>query len=162
MNTVKISRTRRVIQWLIILGALGLIIFSVIRVITEEMRPKQRVSIGSSVFQADIADNRTSREKGLSGRKVMGNNDAMLFVYEQTGPQPIWMKDMNFPIDIVWIDESRKVVHIERNVKPDQQPHKVYSSKSDAKYVLEIAAGQANRSGIKIESEAKFQLEGPE
>ena len=51
---------------------------------------------------------------------------------------------MQFSIDIIWMDKFRQVVHVERGLQPDKPPHKSYRPDKKAKYVLEVAAGQAD------------------
>lgn len=87
------------------------------------------------------------REVGLSGREIMGDNEGMLFIYDfQTRPS-FWMKQMQFPIDIIWIDESKLVVGIESQVAPSTYPHS-FMPESPIQYVLEVNSGQAEALGI--------------
>ena len=70
----------------------------------------------------------------------MNNNEGMLFVFDEQAIQSFWMKDMQFPLDILWIDENKTVVGIERNVSPDTFPQ-TFSSSQPVVYVLEVNAG---------------------
>lgn len=100
-------------------------------------------------FKAEVVENILDRQKGLSGREKLPYNDGMWFVFPNAGRHGIWMKDMLFPIDIIWLDESNTIVHIEQNVSPDTFP-KVFYPNSDAKYVLETNAGWSREHNIKI------------
>jgi len=64
----------------------------------------------------------------------------MLFVFENPGIHGIWMKDMKFPIDIIWLDKDMSVISKELNVSPDTYPQVFYPSR-EAYYVLEVKAG---------------------
>ena len=66
----------------------------------------------------------------------------MLFIFEKPGVYGFWMKNMVIPVDIIFIDENKKVVHIEERVQPcENDPCKIYRPKSPVKYVLEVKAG---------------------
>ena len=106
------------------------------------------VQVNGKELQAEVADSAAERITGLSGRKCIGENQAMLFVFEQPGQKGIWMKDMKFPIDIIWLDENHKVVKVQSNVSPDTYPAQ-FSNEEAAKYVLELKAGQADKLGIR-------------
>lgn len=95
------------------------------------------VQIGEVEIIAEVSDTRSEQIKGLSGRASIGKMEGMLFVFEELGRHGIWMKDMNFPIDILWLDEDKKIIHIEENVSPDTYPT-VFRPDGEALYVLEV------------------------
>lgn len=105
---------------------------------------------------AEVVDTPRARAKGLSGRLQLAEDEAMLFVFEHPGKYGFWMKDMLFPIDMVWISENGTVVHIERRVSPDtytkNEPPQTFINTPDAKYVLELASGQAEKYGLYLGS----------
>ncbi len=103
---------------------------------------------GVKVF-AEIADEKDEWEKGLSGRDKLPPNRAMLFVFPTSDYYAIWMKDMNFPIDVFWIDENGYIVDIWKHAMPDSYPY-VYEPQSKAKYVLETIADFAEEHGIEV------------
>jgi uncharacterized membrane protein (UPF0127 family) len=109
----------------------------------------QRAVIGETAISLDIADTEPTRIQGLSGRKSMPKNHAMLFVFDEISQHGIWMKDMNFALDIVWLNEYSEVIHIERNVTPETFP-KTFGPQKQSKYVLEFNAGFTSRNGIKV------------
>jgi uncharacterized membrane protein (UPF0127 family) len=98
-----------------------------------------------------IADDDSERELGLSFRESLPEHTGMLFVFPQMGTYEFWMKDMKFPIDIVWIDEAFRIIDRTINVLPESYP-KTFTSKVPAKYVLEIPANTADSSGFVIGS----------
>lgn len=95
------------------------------------------------------ADTEDKRTKGLSGRKDMAANTGMLFVFDKAGTQCIWMNDMNFNIDILWLDENKKIIHIERDISPDTYPNNFCGSEP-ARYVIELKAGVAQTTAFQI------------
>lgn len=95
-------------------------------------------------IKAEVADTKTERETGLSGRESLAEDAGMWFVFEDDGRYPFWMRGMKFGIDIIWIDREFKVVEIAMNAMPESGTTlKSYVSQSPARYVLEVAAGTA-------------------
>lgn len=88
-------------------------------------------------------------ERGLSGRTSLDPTEGMLFIFPNNGYHGIWMKEMNFPIDIVWVDSSFKVVSIEENVKPETYP-KVFEPTSPARFVIEANAFFMNSFDVRV------------
>lgn len=99
------------------------------------------------VLTVEVVNTRESRELGLSNRKGISGNDGMLFTFPFPGRYTFWMKDMLFPIDMIWINKEGVVVHIVSNAKPEDYPA-TYSNNVEALYVLEIGAGKAVEYGI--------------
>lgn len=106
------------------------------------------VKINSKTLLVDIADDDCKRILGLSNKTSLGG-EGMVFVFENSGNHGFWMKDMRFPIDILWIDEFFTIVGIEKNVSPDTYP-KPFGQKYLSKYVLETSVGYSNKYNIKI------------
>ena len=98
------------------------------------------MAVGNTVLQVEIAQTPEQKATGLSHRPALAEGRGMLFIFDTDGGHGIWMKDMQFPIDIIWIDAAMKVVHIEKSVAPDTYPE-VFDSPTPARYVLEVPAG---------------------
>lgn len=113
------------------------------------------VYIGGVQVKAKVADNDSERQKGLSGTKQLESGDGMLFVFDYSADWSMWMKDMNYPIDILWLDENKKVVYIAADVSPDTYPSK-FAPKKASKYALELPAGFAAQHGVQVNSMAAF------
>lgn len=113
------------------------------------------------VISVEVADTPASRELGLSGRKGIDKDNGMLFVFEKSGRLGFWMKDMEFPIDIVWINEDGVVVHAEREVGPDTyfnyNPPKTFVNGPEALYVLELASGESEKLGLYLGTKVVIQ-----
>lgn len=97
----------------------------------------------------DIADTEELRSLGLSGRSRLAPNRGMIFIFDKPGFYGFWMKDMRFPIDIIWLDENWKVIDITANAKPSSYPES-FIPMSPAQYVLEVPAYFSTRHNIKI------------
>ena len=98
---------------------------------------------------------RTSAEqaRGLSGRASLPENSGMLFSYSTDTRPAFWMKEMNFPIDIIWLDKDWRVVGFEKNVSPSTFPQ-TFSPSSPIRYVLEVNAGFVDKRQIKLGEKA--------
>jgi uncharacterized membrane protein (UPF0127 family) len=79
----------------------------------------------------------------------------MLFVFDKPSIYPFWMKDMNFPIDMIWIGENDEVVYIEKNAQPDSYPETFVSSQN-AKYVLEVISSFSEKNNLKVGDRVEF------
>lgn len=126
---------------------------------------KAEVIIGKEVIRVDVADTPSLQSKGLGGRKQLGPNAGMLFVYTEKGRHAFWMRGMFIPIDIIWLD-NRRVVHIEHNVPPPppgtpESKLATYISTAPANLVLELAAGRAKELGLKTGSQVAFRFNTP-
>lgn len=104
---------------------------------------KYDLKINDFLLRVEIADIEEKRMMGLSGRQNLAENEGMLFVFEEPDFYSFWMKDMNFPIDIVWIGQDLKIADITENVSPETFPN-VFGPKAKIKYVLEVNAGLVN------------------
>lgn len=109
------------------------------------------VSIGDVTFTAELAANEARRAKGLGGRQSLGENEAMLFKFSGNGFHSFWMKDMVFPIDIIWIQDT-VIVDIQKDaaIPISQNDSQIYTPENQANNVLEINAGLVERYGFKI------------
>lgn len=105
------------------------------------------LKINGQEIMVEIARTPDALRKGLSGRESLTGGMGMLFVYDDSGVYGFWMKDMNFALDIVWIDEDFRVIGIEREVQPETFPETFYPPKP-VKYVLELNAGESKNMGI--------------
>ena len=102
-------------------------------------------------LDAQLASTEIDRELGLSGKECISENQAMLFEFDSPGYYGIWMKEMKFPIDIVWLDEQKTVVHIEAGISPGSFPY-IYTPKSRSTYVMELRDGTADQYGLGVGS----------
>ncbi len=105
------------------------------------------LKIGEQIIEVEIADTNEERAQGLSGRETLEIGHGLLFVFETPGIYSFWMKDMKFPIDIIWIDEHWTVVGVERGVTPETFP-KSFLPNSPVKYVLELPNTESFKLGI--------------
>ena len=147
-----------VLLWAVIVGVLGLIVFGSWMLAHKITTQTAQVTIGKATFSTKLARTDAELQRGLSGVRELQSKEGMLFIFNTPDEWTIWMKGMRIPIDIIWLDENKKVVHIERNVQPDAHPYIVYAPPEPAKYVLELKAGAAQRYNITTGSTALFVL----
>lgn len=108
---------------------------------------------------AELAVTDQERQLGLMYRKKINPDQGMLLVFERTNFYSIWMKNMKIPLDILWLDKEKRIVHIERDVPPcKEDPCPSYSSRFPAMYVLEIKAGSVNEHKLKMYDRVDFVL----
>ncbi len=107
------------------------------------------IKINDHSIVVEIKNTEAEREKGLSDRSSLAEGHGMLFVFEKDGTYPFWMKDMLFPIDIIWISSSGSIIGIYENITPDTYPQ-TFSSQSPARYVLELPANSVKRLKINV------------
>jgi len=111
------------------------------------------VRIGSAAYTVDLAVLPEERRQGLSGREYLAQDSGMLFVFEEERQLNFWMKDMRFPLDIIWIDAGCRLLEVAADVPTpppdadDSEVPRAYSP-SPARYVLEVNAGEAARNGL--------------
>lgn len=111
-----------------------------------------------TVIVAEVANTPETREKGLMFRERLPSGGGLLFVFETEKPYQFWMKNCKFPIDIIWINTAKKVVHIAKDTPPcTGDPCPTYGPKSAAAlYVLEVAAGFSEKEKIKLGTKIQF------
>lgn len=116
----------------------------------DYIAPTEPISINTpkGIISSNIANTNDSREQGLSGVKNLNPDSGLLFVFPSKSTYGFWMKDMNFALDIVWINEFKEVVGVSANVLPSTYPD-VFYPPTDVKYVLETNAGTAEKFGLK-------------
>jgi uncharacterized membrane protein (UPF0127 family) len=109
-----------------------------------------RLGNGYKLFRVEVVVSPEALARGLSFRDRLEAGHGMLFIFPDLKVQSMWMPDMKFPLDIVWLDENLTVVHITENAPPcpSRLQCPPYSSKFMAKYAIEMTAGQARSYGF--------------
>ena len=116
---------------------------------------KSTVKIGDLEIKVDISDTVKLQTRGLSGRSNLDEEEGMLFIFPDEEVRYFWMKDMIFPIDIIWIDKGGTIIGIVKDAAkpegdiPDYKLH-IYTSFEPVSYVLEVNAGFSDRHNIKV------------
>jgi uncharacterized membrane protein (UPF0127 family) len=170
-HKVPVFKTMTVFPFIVLLAAAGIIPFSCDvlgqgqpldsdEVGTKSLPNKVNITVNGVNLQADIALTTDEQTKGLSIKDILQPDEGMLFPYDAPRILSFWMKDMKFPIDILWLDSDKKVVHIEENLQPCSPllPCPSYSPDVQAQYVLETVAGFSSANGISKGTPVEFDL----
>lgn len=105
----------------------------------------QWVELAGQRYNVEIADDDAERARGLMFRDELVAGTGMLFIHDRQEPQSYWMKNTKIPLDILYFDESLKLVAQQRDVPPCASGNECppYPSNAPARYVLELNAGEA-------------------
>jgi uncharacterized membrane protein (UPF0127 family) len=121
---------------------------------------KINVTVNGVPLVADVAITSEQRSKGLAVKDTLAENESMLFVFSKANNYPFWMKNMKFPIDIMWLDTDRYVIHIEHSLEPcESDACPLYTPDDKAQYVLETVAGFAKKYNVTENTVVEFDPE---
>lgn len=110
-------------------------------------------------IKAELAVTEEERVKGLMFRGEIKTDQGMLFIMEEEALHGFWMKNMKFPLDILWLNKQKRIVHMETRVPPCKKPPcPVYQSEIPAKYVLELKAGSIEEYNLQLFDKIDFIL----
>jgi uncharacterized membrane protein (UPF0127 family) len=134
---------------LLILLGIGTLIVQKNRADSPTVSTPHTVVIGTVPIKIDVADSDEERQRGLSGRQILPEGTGMLFIMPTNGYPSVWMPDMHFALDILWIDDTLKVVHIEEDVRPESYPA-TFRPDVPARYFLEVPSGFVQKNNIAL------------
>ncbi len=99
-------------------------------------------------------------KQGLSGREGLKEGAGMLFLFPELKVHTMWMPDMKFPLDVIWLDEQLSVVHISYGLKPCSSHASCPSTSSvySTKYAIEVVEGAAAKYGFRVGQDLKVLL----
>jgi uncharacterized membrane protein (UPF0127 family) len=119
------------------------------------------ITINGIELVADIAETNDQRTVGLAVKDTLNENEAMLFVFSTEREHSFWMKNMKFPIDIIWLDADKEVVHIEHSLDPclPDSSCQTYKPNDNSLYVLETVAGFAQKYKVTEGTVVEFELD---
>ena len=137
---------------------------------TEAAAPQERIlrlldaSTGrtKATIMVELALSLGEQTRGLQGRLGLEPGRGMLFPYARAAPRAFWMKDVAFPIDLIYADGRGRVTEVLRKLPPCLGPAvscPTYPSRYPAQYVLELAAGQADALNIRLDD--RLELSPP-
>lgn len=115
----------------------------------EARRAEVRFPSGR-LFLAEIADTPARLASGYMFRGVIGDSDAMIFVFQDADVHPFWMKNTLVALDMIWMDDAFTVLYIEPSAPPCRaDPCPSYGPPRRARYVLEVRGGIAAAERLK-------------
>ena len=124
---------------------------------TQEQKKIQKVCFNENCYSVELAQTDEQRQTGLMGREYLDKDMGMLFIYEDEGVYPFWMKNTLIPLDMIWIDKNATVARIIKNAEPCGKEYcPSINPNKKAKYVLEINGGEADSIGLAEGSRVVF------
>jgi len=124
----------------------------------KTLNPK-RVCFQENCFFVEVADTPEKRAQGLMLRQELADDKGMLFVFPKQGIYAFWMKNTLIPLDIIWINKEQEVVFIKQDALPCKTDIcQSINPEKEAKYVLELKAGIALDTGLKIGDKFSFEF----
>jgi len=123
----------------------------------KDTQLKNQVCFRDQCIEVELAQTPEEQAGGLQFRTSLELNSGMLFIFSESQQRSFWMKDTLIPLDMVWIDDSKKVIHVTRHAAPCKGTLcPIYSPPSSIRYVLEVNAGYVDELGIRIGDRLKF------
>lgn len=108
-------------------------------------------------LQVEIARTPRDQSRGLMFRTDLPEDHGMLFIFERPGKNQFWMKNTLIPLDILWMDDRKRIIHIEYQVPPCKlDPCPVYGPSAESHYVLEVKAGVVHKRGLRVGMPLQF------
>jgi len=112
------------------------------------------------VLKAEVADTPEKLLFGLAFRNALPPEVGIVYIFEDSGLHRVWTKEFQFPVDMVWVDESKIVVHIVERAPPcrDSQCPWYGPPPQDARYIVEANAGFVEQAEVKVGDKVLFSL----
>ncbi len=117
------------------------------------------VCFEDSCVDVELATTPKEMTIGLMNRTSLPEDMGMLFIFNEKGIHKFWMKNTLIPLDMIWLDESGKIIYIEKNAPPCNVPAcPVFGPESDSKYALEVNGGYTERHKINVGDKAGIHI----
>jgi uncharacterized membrane protein (UPF0127 family) len=118
---------------------------------------------GDLTINVEVAQSAGERAKGLMYREGISEESGMLFIFDSEDKHSFWMKNMSFPIDIIWIDSNFRIVDITMSAVPCMvESCTMYSPGVPARYVLEVQSDFVSGNGVEFGDVIGFVQSGRE
>ena len=129
----------------IIIGVVGIVSIPKDAKLEQTQFPRGIIKVDDITLQVQIADTRPLQARGLMFQEKIPYDQGMLFVFDDENVRSMWMLNMQFALDVLWIDTDGKVVHIQKDAQPCKSAIETaactFTNGRNAKYVLEVASG---------------------
>lgn len=146
----------------VIIGIIGVLSIPKESKLADVNFPRGTIKLDNVTLDVQIAESDAQKTRGLMFQDGLPYDQGMIFVFDQEQIVPIWMLNMQFPLDIIWFDSNGNVVHISTNAQPCKSALETATCTVDngggkmAKYVLEVTSGFVNK--FKITDNSKLQI----
>ncbi len=111
------------------------------------------VTLQNDEVELEVLRTFAQKSLGLSFREDLPLKTGLLFVFSETANPEIWMKDMNFAIDIIFVNREGKVVEIFENATPEsyfEKPPRLFRTLEASRYVVEVPSGTTHDAGLRV------------
>lgn len=116
------------------------------------------VCFNTECVNVEVVDSDLERKKGLMHREFLEEKHGLLFIFDTENRYSFWMKDTLIPLDIIWINKSLEIIHIEKAEPCKVDPCKPYIPKEKAIYVVEVNAGYTEKNSIQLGDRISIDL----
>lgn len=124
-------------------------------------KPKVTIQIGGTTIYAEKAVTEIEQRIGLSNHTFLPEDQGMIFLFKPEAHPQFWMKDMDFPIDIIWITEN-KIFQIDKNISVESnenvRQYKLYLPNQSPEFALQVNAGFADKNNLQVGDEVNFDI----
>lgn len=134
----------------LLIGAVVVLFIGLLIITFVMSKQTKQVTVNDKSFNVKIAKTEKDRQIGLSKTDKITENQGMLFIFEKADYHSFWMKDMEFPIDIIYIKDNKVTTVIENAIPGDREENlEIYQPDEASDKVLEVSAGSAKKYNIK-------------
>ncbi|CUR51499.1 conserved exported protein of unknown function [Nitrosotalea devaniterrae] len=146
----------------VIIGIVGVLTIPADSKLSEVKFPMGTIKLDDKMLDVQIAETDAQKVRGLMFQNELADDQGMIFVFSQEQIVPIWMLNMQFPLDIIWFDADGNVIHIAKNVPPCKSALETVTCTvqnadgKKAKYVLEVTGGFTDK--FHITESSKMQI----
>lgn len=116
-----------------------------------------RIKIHNKEYKVKEATSSEEKAKGLQGIDKLPEDEGMLFYFDPPQDVQFWMKDVNIPLDIVFIDDDEEVIKVQEGIPNDE----TFIEAPDVAYVLEVNANSGIQIGDELELNDEEEDKGP-
>jgi uncharacterized membrane protein (UPF0127 family) len=125
----------------------------------EVLGTRKVVLPGGQQIRAEVEMDPADMQKGMMFRDSLARGRGMLFIHQTPGLNAYWMYQVTIPLDIVWMDASRRIVEISADTPPCKTKASLcatYGGHQTSQFVLELGGGEARRLGLTLGQTLEF------
>jgi uncharacterized membrane protein (UPF0127 family) len=144
----------------------GLLVLIIVHPLAAQYARPRALAVfpGDVRLSLEVAADERTRQRGLMYRKAMAPTEGMIFIFEEKGYYPFWMKNTLISLDLFWLDERGTIVSIQHAVPPCGNVSELDSNcpmwdptpGTTALYVIETVAGFAKQHGLEVGQQVKL------
>jgi uncharacterized membrane protein (UPF0127 family) len=120
---------------------------------------KEKICFKEHCIEVELAQSKAELMRGLQFRDSLDADKGMLFIFPESNVYTFWMKNTSVPLDILWLDDSKKIIYIEKGVPPcKRDPCPTYGPEEKSRFVIEVNAGYVEGHHIQVGDDVEFTL----